>query len=167
MTHFGFSFRQAGARVAFALIGGGLFSVACSNSNSSPGPIDLGTGGTDAAAGSGGTAASSGGSGASSGGKSGSSGASSGGAGGSSGAATGGKDGGNIDGGSTGGASDGGPADSGAPPCTLGEGDGGCIRCPPKSTDDFLNQCTSSTCYPFDDAARLPRYNNGSLPTLQ
>jgi hypothetical protein len=166
MTHFSSSFRQAGARVAFALISGGLISIACSNSNSSPGPIDLGTGGTDA--GSGGTAASTGGSsGASTGGKSGGTGGSSGGGtGGSSGSATGGKDGGSTGGASTGGASDGGPVDSGTPPCTLGEGDGGCIRCPPKSTDDFLNQCTSSTCYPFDNAARLPRYNNGSLPAL-
>jgi hypothetical protein len=51
-----------------------------------------------------------------------------------------------------------------APPsCTS---DAGCFVCEPVTTPDFLNACTDSTCIPFDNEARLPRYNHGNLPPL-
>jgi hypothetical protein len=45
--------------------------------------------------------------------------------------------------------------------------DGGCWSCTPASTPEFLNQCTSSECSPFDNLQRLPDYDGGSLPPLQ
>lgn len=38
--------------------------------------------------------------------------------------------------------------------------------CEPEEPGDFLNGCTSAQCIPFDNVARLPRYNNGNLPQL-
>lgn len=38
--------------------------------------------------------------------------------------------------------------------------------CEPTELTDFLNGCTDSQCIEFDNVARLPRYNNGSLPPL-
>lgn len=38
--------------------------------------------------------------------------------------------------------------------------------CEPSTTEDFLNGCTDVGCIPFDNVARLPRYNNGNLPPL-
>jgi hypothetical protein len=43
--------------------------------------------------------------------------------------------------------------------------DGGCWSCTPASSSEFLNQCTSSQCSPFQNAARLPNYDGG-LPPL-
>jgi hypothetical protein len=43
--------------------------------------------------------------------------------------------------------------------------DAGCWSCTPTSTPEFLNQCTSSQCSPFDNAQRLPNYDGG-LPPL-
>jgi hypothetical protein len=42
-----------------------------------------------------------------------------------------------------------------------------CYNCAPKKPDQFLNHCTDATCAPFDDVARLPRYNGGNLPPIQ
>ncbi len=47
--------------------------------------------------------------------------------------------------------------------CT-GEND--CFSCEPTQTSEFLNACTDGTCFPFDNEARLPRYNHGELPPL-
>ncbi len=38
--------------------------------------------------------------------------------------------------------------------------------CEPATTEDLLNGCTDVGCIPFDNVARLPRYNNGNLPPL-
>ena len=43
-------------------------------------------------------------------------------------------------------------------------GDGGCYACAPQTTTEFLNHCTNGQCTPFDNEARLPLYNHGSLP---
>jgi hypothetical protein len=43
--------------------------------------------------------------------------------------------------------------------------DGGCYKCTPTTNVEFLNQCTASSCTPFDNAARLPNYDGG-LPPL-
>lgn len=52
----------------------------------------------------------------------------------------------------------------GAPPeCN---GPNGCFACPPKTGNQILNACTASQCSPFDNVARLPLYNNGTLPPL-
>jgi hypothetical protein len=45
------------------------------------------------------------------------------------------------------------------------ETDAGCWSCTPTSPPEFLNQCTSSQCSPFDNASRLPDYDGG-LPPL-
>ena len=45
-------------------------------------------------------------------------------------------------------------------------GPNGCFACPPKTGTQLLNACTSSQCSPFDNVARLPLYNNGTLPPL-
>jgi hypothetical protein len=45
-------------------------------------------------------------------------------------------------------------------------GPNNCYKCPPVAELQFLNQCTASQCSPFDNAARLPLYNNGNLPPL-
>jgi hypothetical protein len=42
--------------------------------------------------------------------------------------------------------------------------DGGCWSCTPATTPEFLNQCTSSQCVPFDNH-RLPNFDGG-LPPL-
>ncbi len=42
--------------------------------------------------------------------------------------------------------------------------DGGCYKCTPTTTPEFLNQCTASTCAPFDNATRLPAYDGGLAP---
>jgi hypothetical protein len=52
------------------------------------------------------------------------------------------------------------PEDAAA--CTT---DAGCWSCTPTSPPEFLNQCTSSQCSPFDNASRLPDYDGG-LPPL-
>lgn len=46
-------------------------------------------------------------------------------------------------------------------------GPDGCFACTPQGTLEHLNRCTGTTCVPFDNAARLPRYNNGDLPPIQ
>src|SRR5690349_7017536 len=51
----------------------------------------------------------------------------------------------------------------GAPSC---DGPNGCYSCAPKTGTQLLNACTTSQCSPFDNAARLPLYNNGNLPPL-
>lgn len=61
----------------------------------------------------------------------------------------------------TGGANTGGGG--GAPNC---DGPNGCYSCPPTKNEQFLNACTSAQCSPFDNAARLPLYNNGNLPPV-
>jgi hypothetical protein len=43
--------------------------------------------------------------------------------------------------------------------------DGGCYKCAPTTNLEFLNQCTTSTCSPFNDFQRLPNYDGG-LPPL-
>jgi hypothetical protein len=59
------------------------------------------------------------------------------------------------------------PVDAGPPEdavaCTA---DSGCWSCTPQTPTEFLNQCTSSQCSPFNNAQRLPDYD-GSLPPLQ
>ncbi|MBX3157921.1 MAG: hypothetical protein KF773_18275 [Deltaproteobacteria bacterium] len=45
----------------------------------------------------------------------------------------------------------------------------GCFRqetCEPEADLDFLNGCTDGSCVAYDNAARLPLYNNGTLPPL-
>lgn len=54
------------------------------------------------------------------------------------------------------------PLDAAA--CTA---DSGCWTCTPTTALQFLNQCTASTCVPFDNLARLPNYDGGALPPLQ
>jgi hypothetical protein len=51
----------------------------------------------------------------------------------------------------------------GAPNC---DGPNGCYSCPPKTGAQLLNACTTSQCSPFDNVARLPLYNNGTLPPI-
>ncbi len=46
------------------------------------------------------------------------------------------------------------------------DGPNGCYACKPTTLPQFLNHCTDSTCVPFDNAARLPLYKNGTLPPL-
>ena len=53
--------------------------------------------------------------------------------------------------------------DGDAVDCT---GENECFSCEPVELTDFLNACTDGTCFPFDNAARLSRYNNGDLPPL-
>ncbi len=61
----------------------------------------------------------------------------------------------------TDGATDAGPADAGS--CV---GDGGCFACPPTTSTQFLNRCTTASCARFD-SARLTRLNaDGGLPPL-
>jgi hypothetical protein len=43
--------------------------------------------------------------------------------------------------------------------------DGSCYKCTPTTNAEFLNQCTTSACAPFDNAQRLPNYDGG-LPPL-
>jgi hypothetical protein len=50
-----------------------------------------------------------------------------------------------------------------APNC---DGPNGCYSCTPTKNEQFLNACTSAQCSPFDNAARLPQYNNGNLPPV-
>lgn len=52
-----------------------------------------------------------------------------------------------------------------APNCV---GTDGCFSasCTPQTTADFLNRCTDASCAPFDNVARLPLFNGGSLPPL-
>lgn len=38
--------------------------------------------------------------------------------------------------------------------------------CEPTQLTEFLNGCTDGQCIPFDNATRLPLYNNGNLPAL-
>jgi hypothetical protein len=45
--------------------------------------------------------------------------------------------------------------------------DGGCWNCTPATAQEFLNQCTSSQCTPFDNLQRLPDWDGGALPPLQ
>ena len=43
----------------------------------------------------------------------------------------------------------------------------GCYSCSPKTTEQFLNACTSAKCVPFDDHARITTLTaNGDLPPL-
>jgi hypothetical protein len=43
--------------------------------------------------------------------------------------------------------------------------DGGCYKCTPTTNEEFLNQCTASSCAPFNNGQRLPNYDGG-LPPL-
>jgi hypothetical protein len=43
--------------------------------------------------------------------------------------------------------------------------DGGCYKCTPTTNAEFLNQCTTSSCSPFNNIQRLPNYDGG-LPPL-
>jgi hypothetical protein len=52
--------------------------------------------------------------------------------------------------------------DQDAAACTT---DAGCWSCVPTNTNQFLNQCTTSQCSPFNNALRLPDYDGG-LPPL-
>ncbi|MFT3773685.1 MAG: hypothetical protein QM820_50570 [Minicystis sp.] len=65
----------------------------------------------------------------------------------------------------TGGSGTGGTGGTGgaAPNC---DGPNGCYACAPKKNEEFLNACTTAQCSPFDNAARLPLYNNGNLPPV-
>jgi hypothetical protein len=38
--------------------------------------------------------------------------------------------------------------------------------CVPEDDVDFLNGCTDGQCIPYDNPARLPRFNGGNLPPL-
>ncbi|MDB4991690.1 MAG: hypothetical protein JWN04_6868 [Myxococcaceae bacterium] len=38
--------------------------------------------------------------------------------------------------------------------------------CTPATSVEFLNSCTTATCYPFDNTARIPGFT-GTLPPLQ
>jgi hypothetical protein len=38
--------------------------------------------------------------------------------------------------------------------------------CEPAQPTEFLNGCTDGQCIAFDNVARLPLYNNGTLPPL-
>ena len=42
----------------------------------------------------------------------------------------------------------------------------GCYRCPPLDIVTLENACSSATCEPFDNAARLPLVTAGKLPDL-
>jgi hypothetical protein len=42
--------------------------------------------------------------------------------------------------------------------------DGGCYQCSPTTNAEFLNQCTTSVCVPFDNATRLPSFDGGLAP---
>lgn len=42
----------------------------------------------------------------------------------------------------------------------------GCFKCEVENLEQALNACTESQCAPFDNAARLPLYNGGSLPPV-
>jgi hypothetical protein len=42
----------------------------------------------------------------------------------------------------------------------------GCINTNTPQGAQFLNRCSASACYPFNNAARLPLYNGGNLPPL-
>lgn len=66
----------------------------------------------------------------------------------------------------TGGAASGSGGTGGVAPGCLDPS--GCFSasCTPQSTEQFLNRCTDSTCAPFDNAARLPLFNGGNLPSL-
>ena len=55
-------------------------------------------------------------------------------------------------------------ADADLTPDANCEGDGGCYACEPHTGTEILNHCTSGQCQPFDNEARLPRYNHGNLP---
>ncbi len=45
-------------------------------------------------------------------------------------------------------------------------GDAGCYACAPKTTEQFLNACTSSQCEPFDRARLTHLRPDGGLPPL-
>ncbi len=50
---------------------------------------------------------------------------------------------------------------------TTCEYDGGCYPCAPSTMDQWLNACTTASCIPFDNKARLPLLQqNGTLPPL-
>src|ERR1700712_5296785 len=51
--------------------------------------------------------------------------------------------------------------DAAAPPSTCVEKDG--CKCAPTKSVEFLNSCTTGTCYPFDNNARIPGFT-GTLP---
>ena len=55
------------------------------------------------------------------------------------------------------------PDPDAAPGCVT---DDGCFACAPVELEQFLNRCTDAQCFGFDDAARLPLYNDGDLPPL-
>ncbi len=67
-------------------------------------------------------------------------------------------------GGNTGAIGSAGDGDAGAS-CTDEAND--CYVCRPKTSEQFLNACTSSACVPFDDHARVTRMSaSGTLPPL-
>ena len=85
---------------------------------------------------------------------------------------SGGSSGDSANGGGSGGGHGGSQGDIGA----AGDGDAGasctdeakgCYVCTPKTSQQFLNACTSSACVPFDDHARITRMTeSGELPPL-
>ena len=148
--------RNFGRTVLIALAAAGI-AGACGKDNPPVEAPVVGTGGNSGAGGRGGTNGRGGTSGADNPG-----GESSGGSGGASG--SGGKGGSGARGGAAG---TGGTSGTGADGGTGNEGgDGGsdCVRNPTRP-EDFLNRCTSSRCSPFDNFARIPRFN-GTLPDL-
>lgn len=76
---------------------------------------------------------------------------------------------GGTDGGDGGGTD--GPTTDGGNPDTAVVGYPGCFQGTPADRQagslQFLNKCTGTNCFHFDNAARLPRYTNGTLPPLQ
>lgn len=73
-----------------------------------------------------------------------------------------------------GGASEAGADATADAPAEGGVGDGGtcrgadnCYSCEPTESSHFLDRCTDGRCARFDNAARLPLYNGGSLPPLR
>ena len=57
-------------------------------------------------------------------------------------------------------------ADAGAETGAECLGAEGCFKCEVENLGQALNACTESQCAPFDNAARLPLYNGGSLPPV-
>lgn len=45
-------------------------------------------------------------------------------------------------------------------------GPNGCWVGPATKSSEALNACTDGTCTPFNNATRLPLYNNGNLPAV-
>jgi hypothetical protein len=178
------------ARALFFGLACSVLATGCGSSNSNPKPA--GSGGVTGSGGRGTTGTGGAGSGGTSGGSGGSAdgtggggavggsggnvgGASGGGAGGTAGAGgvTGGRGGsaGSASGGAGGAASGGGGGTaSGGTSGSGGAGGGqpGCLPGKPadRASIQFLNKCTGSNCFPFNNTVRVPNWNGGALPPL-